>query len=85
MHLDNQKENAKIQQETQKNLARIHSVTSHNNNKDQVCTKNQMHDYQQKESTTHITSIIENTNFSKQPHYTTIIHQIIKTHNTPPQ
>src|SRR5437764_1157495 len=66
MQLDNQKEIAEMQNETQKEIAGIQSATSRQNTKDQVYAQNEMLDYQQKESTARVASIMENTNLSKQ-------------------
>src|SRR5437762_1281778 len=49
--LDNQKEIAEMQNETQKEIAGIQSATSRQNTKDQVYAQNEMLAYQQKEST----------------------------------
>src|SRR5437016_13438494 len=64
--LDNQKEIAEMQNETQKEIAGIQSATSRQNTKDQVYAQNEMLAYQQKESTARVASIMENTNLSKQ-------------------
>src|SRR5712672_3763435 len=66
MQLDNQKEIAEMQNETQKEIAGIQSATSRQNTKDQVYAQNEMLDYEQKESTARVASIMENTNLSKQ-------------------
>src|SRR5439155_22882560 len=47
--LDNQKEIAEMQNETQKEIAGIQSATSRQNTKDQVYAQNEMLAYQQKE------------------------------------
>src|SRR2546430_1293372 len=64
MKLDNQKEIAEMQNDTQKEIAGIQSATSRQNTKDQVYAQNEMLAYQQKESTDHVASIMENTNLS---------------------
>src|SRR5687767_9477614 len=52
--LDNQKEIAEMQNETQKEIAGIQSATSRQNTKDQVYAQNEMLAYQQKESTARV-------------------------------
>src|SRR5207249_10667551 len=71
--LDNQKEIAEMQNETQKEIAGIQSATSRQNTKDQVYAQNEMLAYQQKESTARVASIMENTNLSKQQQVSEII------------
>src|SRR5207302_2966700 len=74
--LDNQKEIAEMQNETQKEIAGIQSATSRQNTKDQVYAQNEMLAYQQKESTARVASIMENTNLSKQQQVSEIMRQI---------
>src|SRR5699024_12457921 len=57
--LDNQKEIAEMQNETQKEIAGIQSAPSRQNTKDQVYAQNEMLAYQQKESTARVASIME--------------------------
>src|SRR5262249_47799268 len=64
--LYNQKEIAVLQNDTQKDIDGHHSLISHQNKKDNVYPQNEMLAYQQKESTTRIAFIIENTKLSKQ-------------------
>src|SRR5581483_9995545 len=66
MQVDNQKEIAEMQNETQKEIPGIQSATARQNTKDQVYAQNEMHAYQQKESTPRVTSMMANTNLSKQ-------------------
>src|SRR5580692_6464159 len=65
MQLDNHKEIAEMQNETQKEIAGIQSATSRQNTKDQVYAQNEMLAYQQKECTARVASIMENTNLSE--------------------
>src|SRR5437870_9047913 len=75
--LDNQKEIAEMQNETQKEIAGIQSATSRQNTKDQVYAQNEMLAYQQKESTARVASIMENTNLSKQQQVSEIMRQML--------
>src|SRR5215218_9950764 len=75
--LDNQKEIAEMQNETQKEIAGIRSATSRQNTKDQVNAQNEMLAYQQKESTARVASIMENTNLSKQQQVSEIMRQML--------
>src|SRR5690554_7622731 len=77
MQLDNQKEIAEMQNETQKEIAGIQSATSRQNTKDQLYAQNEMLAYQQKESTTRVASIMENTNLSKKQKVSEIMSQMI--------
>src|SRR2546430_723121 len=75
MQMNNKKEFAEMQNETQKEIAGIQSANSRQNTKDQVYAKNEMLDYQQKESTAHVASIIENFIFLKKKQVPEIIPQ----------
>src|SRR5277367_1996774 len=75
--LDNQKEIAEMQNETQKEMAGSQSATSRQNTKDQVYAQNEMLAYQQKESTARVASIMENTNLSKQQQVSEIMRQML--------
>src|SRR5207302_707181 len=75
--VDNQKEIAEMQNETQKEIAGIQSATSRQNTKDQVYAQNEMLAYQQKESTARVASIMENTNLSKQQQVSEIMRQML--------
>src|SRR5437870_10533659 len=75
--LDNQKEIAEMQNETQKEIAGIQSATSRQNTKDQVYAQNEMLAYQHKESTARVASIMENTNLSKQQQVSEIMRQML--------
>src|SRR3546814_9562298 len=77
MQLDNPKEIAEMQNETQNEIAGIQSATSRQNTKDQVYEQNEMLAYQQKESTAHVATIMENTNLYKQQKFTEIMRQMI--------
>src|SRR3546814_8555980 len=77
MQLDNQKESAEMQNETQKEIAGIQSATSRQNTRDQVYAQNEMHAYQQKESTARVASIMENTNIHKQQQVSEIMRQML--------
>src|SRR5690242_21051621 len=77
MQLDNQKETAEMQNETQKEIAGIQSATSRQNTKDQVYAQNEMLAYQHKESTARVASIMENTNLSKQQQVSEIMRQML--------
>src|SRR6266700_3190167 len=77
LQLDNQKEIAEMQNETQKEIAGIQSATSRQNTKDQVYAQDEMLDYQQKESTARVASIMENTNLCKQQQVSEIMRQML--------
>src|SRR5260370_42560152 len=77
MQLDNQKEIAEMQNETQKKTAGIQSATSRQNTKDQAYAQNEMLAYHQKESTARVASIMENTKLSKQQQVSEIIRQML--------
>src|SRR2546430_17249502 len=77
MQLDNQKEIAEMQNETQKGIAGIQSAGSRQNTKGQVCAQNEIPAYQQKESTSRVASIMENTNLSKQQQVSEIMRQML--------
>src|SRR5688500_7214268 len=76
-HVDNQKEAAEMQDETQKEIAGIESATSRQNTKDQVYAQNEMLAYQQEESTARVASIMENTNLPKQQQVSEIMRQML--------
>src|SRR6266511_1522395 len=76
MQLDNQKEIAEMQNETQTYIDGIQSATSPQNTKDHVYAQNDMLAYQQKEPTARVASIMENTNLSKQQHASEIMRQM---------
>src|SRR2546421_330004 len=65
MQLDNQKEIAEIQNETQKELACIQSAHSRQNTKDHVYEQHEMLAYHQKESAARVGSIMESTTLSR--------------------
>src|SRR5256712_13527198 len=77
MLLDNQKEIAEMQNETQKEIDGIQTATSRQNTKDQVYAQNEMLAYQQKESTARVASIMENTNLSKQQQVSEIMRKML--------
>src|SRR5436190_20372530 len=77
MQLDNQKEIAEMQNETQKEIAGIQSATSRQNTIDQVYAQSETLAYQQKESTAHVASIMDNTNLSKQQQVSAIMRHIL--------
>src|SRR5687767_15493414 len=77
MQLDNQKEIAEMQNETQKEIAGSQSANSRKNTKDQVYAQNEMLADQQKESTARVASIMENTNLSKQQQGSEIMRQML--------
>src|SRR3546814_20785781 len=77
MQLDNQKESAEMQNETQKEIAGIQSATSRQNTKDQEYAQNEMLAYQQKESTARVASIMENTKLSKTHQVSEIMRQML--------
>src|SRR5437879_12712323 len=66
-----------MQNETQKEIAGIQSATSRQNTKDQVYAQNEMLAYQQKGSTAHVASIMENSNLSKQQQVSEIMRQML--------
>src|SRR5581483_12454773 len=75
--LDNKKEIAEMQNETQKEIAGIQLATSRQNTKDQVYAQIEMLAYQQKEATALVSSIMENTNLSKQQQVSEIMRQML--------
>src|SRR5260370_34273291 len=77
MKLDNQKESAEMQNETQREIAGIQSATSCKNTKDQVYAQYEMLAYQQNESTARVASIMENTNLSKQQQVSEIMRPML--------
>src|SRR5260221_13315702 len=77
MQLVNQRENAEMQNEAQKESAGIQSANLRQNMKDQVYAQNEMLAYQQKESTALVSSIMENTNLSKQQQVFEIMRQML--------
>src|SRR3546814_2812298 len=83
MELDNQKESAETQNETQNEIAGIQSATSRQNTKDQVLAQNEMLAYQQKAYTARVASILENTNLSKQQQVSEILRQLLTSAQPP--
>lgn len=77
MQLDNQVKIAKMQNDTQKDIAGIQSVTSRLNTKDSVYAQNEMLSYNQKESMSRVSAILENTSLTKQQQVSEIMRQML--------
>src|SRR5260370_42702818 len=77
MQRENHKENAEIQNETQKEIAGIQSATPRQNTKDQVYAQNEMLAYQHKEYTARVAYIMESATLSNEQQLCEIMRQVL--------